>query len=61
MGDDVSPKTLAEARNGLDAKSIRAALSRHGGSREATARELGIHRATLYRRMKRLGITDGNS
>jgi PAS domain S-box-containing protein len=32
------------------------ALERHHGNRELTARELGVHRSTLWRRMKRLGI-----
>jgi len=35
---------------------IRAALDRHAGSRTATARELGITREGLHKKMKRLGI-----
>ncbi|MFM8221792.1 MAG: helix-turn-helix domain-containing protein, partial [Planctomycetaceae bacterium] len=31
---------------------------RHGGRRDAAARALGINRTTLYKKMKRLGITD---
>ncbi len=53
--------------NFLEAESrvIREALARHGGNRAATAQALGIHKTTLYRKMKRLGIlpsaTDGRS
>jgi transcriptional regulator with PAS, ATPase and Fis domain len=32
------------------------ALERHGGSTVAAAEELGIHRSTLWRKMKRYGI-----
>jgi len=40
----------------LDASLIRAALDRNMQNREAAARELGIHRSTLFRRMKKLGL-----
>ena len=56
---------IRTAHDILDAQAIRAALARHGGSRVAAARELGVHKTTLYRRMKRLGIAlpgrDGRS
>jgi PAS domain S-box-containing protein len=35
---------------------IRAALARHGGNRSRAAEELGIHRITLLRRMRKLGL-----
>ena len=35
---------------------IRAALERHEGDRASAARELGIHKSTLYRKMHRLGL-----
>ena len=35
---------------------IRDALERHGGRRTTTARELGITREGLHKKMKRLGI-----
>jgi len=35
---------------------IEKALKRHGGNRENAARDLGIHRATLYRKIKSYGI-----
>lgn len=44
--------TLAQMERDL----IRQALSRHRGNRANAARELGIHRTTLYRKMKTLGI-----
>ena len=33
------------------------ALSKHGGNRQAAARELGISTTTLWRRMKEFGIS----
>ncbi len=33
-----------------------AALERHGWNKAATARDLGVHKTTLWRKMKRLGI-----
>ncbi|MCS6970771.1 MAG: sigma 54-interacting transcriptional regulator [Planctomycetota bacterium] len=46
------PLSLAEAR------ALREALRRHGGDRTATARELGIHRTTLYRKLRRYGLLE---
>jgi PAS domain S-box-containing protein len=40
----------------LEAQFLVAALERHGWNRAATARDLGIHKTTLWRKMKRLGI-----
>jgi PAS domain S-box-containing protein len=49
----------------LDAQAIRTALERAAFNRRAAARELGIHKTTLYRRMRKLGISlparDGRS
>ena len=39
-----------------EAQAIRAALEKHKFSRLAAARELGIHKATLFRKIKGLGI-----
>ncbi len=36
---------------------LEAALARNGGNRGATARELGMHRTTLYRKLKAHGIS----
>ena len=41
----------------LDAQAIRSALERNAFNRLAAARELGIHKTTLFRRMKKLGIS----
>lgn len=49
----------------LDAQAIHVALERSAFNRLAAAKELGIHKTTLFRRMKRLGISlpekDGRS
>jgi len=49
----------------LDRQAIEAALERAGFNRLAAARALGIHKTTLFRRMKRLGMAlparDGRS
>ena len=53
--------------NGRQASDLRAAeraelqraLARTEGNVSAAARELGIGRATLYRRMRRVGLSDG--
>lgn len=39
-----------------EAERIRAALDRRGGHREQAARDLGMDRTTLWRKMKRLGM-----
>ncbi|MEJ2638865.1 MAG: sigma 54-interacting transcriptional regulator [Desulfosarcinaceae bacterium] len=46
-------------RDGTDteARRIRNALQRHGGHRARTARALGMDRTTLWRKMKRYGIS----
>jgi PAS domain S-box-containing protein len=48
-----------------EAKAIRQALERHGFNRLATARELGMHKSTFFRKIKTLGLelpeTDGRS
>lgn len=59
--DDV----LAGGRRNSDLRAaeeaeLRRALARAGGNVSAAARELGIGRATLYRRMKRAGLSDGS-
>jgi transcriptional regulator of acetoin/glycerol metabolism len=38
------------------AEVLRRALDRHGGHRARAAADLGIHRVTLIRKMKRLGL-----
>jgi PAS domain S-box-containing protein len=56
---------VRSAHDILDAQAIRASLERNAFNRLAVARELGIHKTTLFRRIKKLGITlpeqDGRS
>jgi len=40
----------------MEAMHIAETLRRHGGNRDAAAEALGIHRATLFRKIKALGI-----
>lgn len=40
----------------LEDEAIRAALARHGGNKSHAAKELGIHRTTLLRKMRRWGL-----
>jgi transcriptional regulator with PAS, ATPase and Fis domain len=47
---------IRTARDLWDAQVIRAALDRNGQNRLAAARELGIHKSTLFRKMKKLGL-----
>jgi transcriptional regulator of acetoin/glycerol metabolism len=52
----VSAEGLAAEISEHEAQFIRDALERHGWHREETARELGIHKATLFKKIRRLGI-----
>ena len=56
---------VRSAHDLLDAQSIHTALARNGYNRFAAAKELGIHKTTLFRRVKKLGISlpeqDGRS
>ena len=53
------------ARENIDAHVIRSALERHGYNRQAAALELGIHKTTFFRIIRRLGLSlpkkDGRS
>ncbi len=48
--------TLKEALAGPEKHIILTALQANGGSRQATAAQLGINRTTLYKKMKRYGL-----
>ena len=45
----------------LEIMHITETLRRHGGNRDAAAEALGIHRATLFRKIKSLGIRTPNA
>jgi len=47
---------IRAVRRMFEAQSIRAALEAHGGNRAAAAKALGVHKTTLFRRIKSLGI-----
>jgi len=42
----------------VEAEAIQAALQRNRGNRLAAGRELGIHKSTVFRKIKRLGIVE---
>ncbi len=57
--------TIAAHTQAAEAQAIRTALERHGFNRLAAARALGLHKSTLFRKIKSLGLTlpehDGRS
>jgi PAS domain S-box-containing protein len=53
----VEISNVRTAHEMLDAQIIQAALDHNRGNRAAAARELGIHKTTLYRKMKKLGLS----
>lgn len=53
----IGGETLGDPLRASEAKVIRETLIQHAGHRNKTARALGIHPSTLWRKMKRLGIT----
>jgi len=66
IGASAAPGTdVRTAHDLLDAQSIRAALERNGYNRLAAAKELRVHKTTLFRKIRKLGIAlperDGRS
>lgn len=56
-GGTVGPDTdIRSAHDILDVQAICAALERNNFNRVAAAKDLGIHKTTLFRKMKKLGI-----
>ncbi len=53
-GIPATPLTLKE----IEEETIKRALERNQWNREKTARELGIHRVTLYRKLKEMGLLE---
>ena len=62
---DLPPESIRSAVQTLEAQTIQSALARHNFNRTAAAKDLGIHKTTLFRRMKKLGLSlprkDGRS
>src|SRR4029077_8541236 len=65
LDDDALKRALAtqglrESAEALaaEASELRASLARHEWRKECAARELGVHRATIYRWIKRYRIID---
>ena len=52
----VESRNLVETMRAIEARAIRAAIERNGGNRLAAARELGMHKSTLFRKVQQLGI-----
>jgi PAS domain S-box-containing protein len=48
---------IQSAHDLLDARCLQLALERNNFNRAAAARELGIHKSTFFRKIKKLGIT----
>ncbi len=46
----------AESFQEMERRFIQESLARNGNNRAATARELGIHKSTLYRKVRKLGL-----
>ena len=63
--DNSLPGDRRSAYHTMEAQSIQSALERNNFNRIAAARELGIHKTTLFRRIKKLGLSfpvkDGRS
>jgi PAS domain S-box-containing protein len=51
-----SGRKMIETVKTLEVQAISEALERHGGNRLAAARELGVHKSTLFRKVQLLGI-----
>ena len=49
-------ENIGSVRRSAEAQTILQSLEKHGGNRLETARALGIHKTTLYRKMKSLGL-----
>lgn len=56
--DVLGRETNRTALERAERAALKRAIARSGGNLSAAARALGIGRATLYRRMKRLGISE---
>jgi transcriptional regulator with PAS, ATPase and Fis domain len=50
------PADMTATIQSVEAQAIQQAVRRHSGNRLAAARELGIHKSTLFRKIKTLGV-----
>lgn len=55
--EGISGTNMRASRELLEAQTIRNALERNRFNRQAAAKELGIHKSTLFRKLKKLGIS----
>ena len=53
---DTGPVPIGDARKALEAQLILETLERNHGNRQAAARELGMHKSTLFRKMRALHL-----
>lgn len=53
---DTGPVPIGDARKALEAQLILETLERNHGNRQTTARELGMHKSTLFRKMRALHL-----
>ena len=51
-----APPGIHAAHEVLDRQAIRAAIDANGGNRAAAAKALGIHKTTLFRRIRKLRL-----
>ncbi|GEM_PF-465122 len=58
LGGTPPPNSSVDDGRRDESRRILEALEQSGGQRAAAARRLGISRSTLYRRLKRLGLSD---
>jgi PAS domain S-box-containing protein len=56
-GSSPASTSIQSAHDLLDARCLQLALERNGFNRLAAARDLGIHKTTFFRKIKKLGIT----
>jgi len=55
--DNTLPGDMRSAYHTIEAQSIQSALERNNFNRIAAAKELGIHKTTLFRQIKKLGLS----
>ena len=56
QGVSSDPGTSSLSLETLEEDAVRRALAASSGNRSLAARQLGIHRTTLYHKMRRFGI-----